>query len=174
MPRFQVRGLLTLIAIVAVVLTALCRPSVYWVIGLPIAATIVSVAGVIRAALVPEKQTFWIAIFAGLTVYGLTLTGIWTLLWLMHYPGWRPNTTFGYFYTLEGPLWTALHGEVPQANTITSQGYRLMDFVSFSIALHVALALLISTIVAFVAQHMMRRRNHNEVADQRAVGTASR
>jgi hypothetical protein len=49
-----------------------------------------------------------------------------------------------------------------------------MDFVSFSIALHVALALLISTIVAFVAQLLMRRRNHNEAADQRGVNTDSR
>jgi hypothetical protein len=156
MPQFQVRGLLTLIAIVAVILTALCRPSVHWVIGLPIAATILSVAGAIRVALLPQKRTFWIAILAGLTVYGITLTGIWTLLWLMHYPGWRPNT-IGYFYTVERPFWSALHGEIPQANSVTSQGYQLMDFVSFSIALHVALALLISAIVAFVAQYMMRR-----------------
>jgi hypothetical protein len=155
MPNFHIRGLLTLTAIVAVVLTALCLPSVYWSVGLPIAATFLIVVGVTRAVLMPAKRSFWLAFMAGLTAYGLTLTGVWTLLYLMHYHTWQPYA-YGYFYSLEGAVWYAFHGVVPLPGQVTSTGYTLMDLVSFAITLHVALALLISTIAAFVAQFVMR------------------
>jgi hypothetical protein len=132
-------------------MTALARPSIYSSVCLPIVALVLCVLGVYRAVLLPTERAFWLSYLAGMLAYGASLIGVRLFFFVMSYGSWDPAQD----RFVETIAWKALHGEVPRTNLIIN-GYSLFDLISFTICLHVALAMLLSAVTAYVARYVTR------------------
>jgi hypothetical protein len=152
MPRFRLRSLLILIAVAALVLAALARPSLYWAAPLPVVALVICVYGVCRAVLLPTERAFWLSFLAGLCAYGATVIGV--RLFFFSFGGWdQKEERFG-----EATAWQLLHGDVPWIFDFKNV-YMLHDYVSFVLWLHFAFSILLSAITAYVVQFLTRVRD---------------
>ena len=152
MPRFRLRSLLMLIAVSALVLAALARPSIYWAAPLPVVALVLCVHGVCRAVLLPTERAFWLSFLAGLFAYGATVIGV--RLFFFSYGDWDDKTE----RVAEATVWELLHGEVPWSFNFNNV-YMPHEYVSFVLCLHFAFAILLSAITAYVVQFLTRVRD---------------
>jgi hypothetical protein len=76
-------------------LTALCRPSVYWAVFMPVIVMMLSVFGMCRAVSLPSKRVFWSSFLAGLWAYGASVVAIRILfkIWSENFD-WTPQLEF--------------------------------------------------------------------------------
>lgn len=152
MPRFQLRRLLILIAVAAVVLAALARPSLYWASLLPVVALALCAYGVCRAVLLPTERAFWLSFLAGLFAYGATVIGV--RLFFFSYGNWDEK----YNRVGEATAWEWLHGKVPWSFDFNNV-YMPHDYVCFVLWLHFAFAILLSAAAAYAVQLLTRERD---------------
>jgi hypothetical protein len=152
MPHFRLRSLLILIAVAAVVLAALARPSLYWAAPLPVVALVICVYGVCRAVLLPTEREFWLSFLAGLFAYGATVIGV-RFFFSLYPHAQDPTSSF-----VEETAWQTLHGETSWSFQM-SNVYLPQDYVSFVLWLHFAFAILLSAITACVVQFLTRVRD---------------
>jgi hypothetical protein len=150
MPRFRLSSLFIVVAITAVSLAALLRPSVYWSVAMPATMTVLCVFGVHRAIVSAHERAMWTSFIGGLAAYFLGVVfirpffmydGKWDV-WQMY---------FG------APVWKLLHGAVPRTSTIN--GNSLFEFISFLLSLHFICALLVSGFSAYIAQTVSNKQS---------------
>jgi hypothetical protein len=152
MPQFPLRSLFVVIAFIAVSITALVQPSVYWSLAMPPVATAICVFGVYEAIASPRVRALWTSFIAGLVVYWLVLMSV--RPFFMYDGRWDVwQVYFG------APVWQLIHGEVPRTKIIN--GNSLFDFISFLLSLHFICAILISGIAALIVHSFSARgTNH--------------
>jgi hypothetical protein len=153
MPRFRLRSLLIVFALVAVVLTALARPSTYWAVSLPVIASVLCVYGVCRAVVLPTERAFWLSFLAGLFAYSATVIGV------HYFFSFYSQAQDPIFEFVESATWRTLYGETSWSFQMTNI-YMPQDYVSFVLWLHFAFAILLSAVAAYGVQLLTRVRDH--------------
>jgi hypothetical protein len=141
--------LFVVLAITAVSLAALLRPSVYWSVAMPVMFTVLCVFGVYRAVAAAHERAKWASFIAGFAAYWFSVMCI--RQFFMYDGRWDVwQIYFG------EPAWKLLHGAVPRTSVIN--GNSLFDFISFLLSLHFICALLAAGLSAYVVQAVSQER----------------
>jgi hypothetical protein len=142
--KFQLRGILIVVVLTALLFTPLAKPSQYWLMLLPAFAT-VFVTVVVAKASKGSESVFWKAMPSGAFAYLFLVQFIGYFIGTDPYRGrnvW--NDTIGL------PFFKLLHGE--SAFLSNRQGLLDHDLLSFYVWMHVVAAVVLSTIIAFIGQ----------------------
>lgn len=141
--RFQLRTILTVTLLTALLFAPLAKPSQYWLMLLPTLATTFTTVVVAKSVSLPER-VFWTAMPSGAFAY------LFFVQFIGYFIGTDPvRGTNVWNDNLGLPLYKLLHGE--SAFYTNRQGLHAHDLVSFYVWLHVVAAVVLSAIIAFVA-----------------------
>jgi hypothetical protein len=150
MPRFRLITVLALTKVFAIALLALVRPSVVWLFLWPPLACLAVVFAAIRAITTSRERLFWIGLIVGVTAYG----GSVLFIELISAVNGGPETASSVVVAL---VWELIHGTEPSLRGPARRGD--MEFVSFTISLHVFVTVLFSLIATLLAQYFMRSQD---------------
>jgi len=143
MPRFRLGALLALVAFAAVSLASLVRPFGFWTLAIPPAMALLCAFGIYRAVASARSRATWASFIAGLVAYWLVVVFIREL---------GPNE---WRNLLCAPAWRLIHGVVPVSSDVN--GYSVVDFINFSVSLHVSCSILIAGLAALIAHKFSNR-----------------
>ena len=147
MPRFRLKTVLALTAVVAVALLALVKPSVAWLVIMPLLGCIAGVFAVIRAITTPRERIFWLGLIVGVVAFG----GCVVFVELM-------SAVLGGLQTVASTVgtwtWELIHGTKP--SSAVSPRFNNLEVVSFTISLYFIVATLVSLVATLLAQYFMR------------------
>jgi len=149
MPKFTLRSLLVLTALIAVALLSLVKPSVAWLLLLPPLATIFCVYAFVRAVAKPPDQVWWISFLVGVAAFLFMVAYIELEGAIL---GNGPPPAMG-TAQLGGLIWQVFHPNSPLPN---NSGTNEPEFASFCISLHMILAVACSAASTFVISRLRR------------------
>jgi hypothetical protein len=145
-PRYSIRALLGLVVLFSAACLALVKPSPWWIVPMPVLASISMVYAIERGLLRPAGESSLSgSMVGGIAGYALTVLFVQQIF--------RIGDERDVWVVAGIQCWNFIHGELPYRQSDVGNAWTA--FYSFLICLHVILAAIVSAISAMLIRSVV-------------------